>query len=455
MKKLFYVAMPLMVFFSMVSCEKKNVNEPMAYEPVRAVNAELRHAAEVVAEMVGENAEYFSYIDGAVKDENLEYMEDRVLFRDLLSSDVETKSVSVLPFAKDFARLAGSGDAMTKSGGEQMDAEKLMAYLRDNNISIYCPFPLEDYAEDNRIPAICTIVSDNLDSLPGVQYHADGTFENVIVSQAYADEHPVWIIRHEDDYIFDSLNLRGNVNGEILEDDVRVPRANVGEVVYKPQVEHYETIVTSLYCSEFHGGVGEGELKIVLCFNSTEPAYSQEKKCFTTALNNLRATYVPRKNVRWAKQGYDKGWVHVGFSFSKDWTKQEFQKYMAAYEEDPRGSKTKKYIANLGYEGKGVDAGANVEVSVTVYEDDDIITCEPVPRDWFFEKVLKYGSATWYTDDKVTRKTALDGNYMMSAGSGLLLSVKCEKWYTPQTWNPGIEGGTVIKPGGTVVGNIH
>ena len=64
--KFLNVSLTLMIFFSMVSCEKENVNEPMMDEPVRVTNAEMQRAAEVVAEMVGENAEYFSYIDAAV-----------------------------------------------------------------------------------------------------------------------------------------------------------------------------------------------------------------------------------------------------------------------------------------------------------------------------------------------------------------------------------------------------
>ncbi len=44
------VSLTLMIFFSMVSCEKENVNGPMMDEPVRVTNAEMQRAAEVVAE---------------------------------------------------------------------------------------------------------------------------------------------------------------------------------------------------------------------------------------------------------------------------------------------------------------------------------------------------------------------------------------------------------------------
>lgn len=446
--KFLNVSLTLMIFFSMVSCEKENVNEPMMDEPVRVTNAEMQRAAEVVAEMVGENAEYFSYIDAAVRDESLEYMEDRVLFRDLLSAGVETKSASVLPFAEDFARLAESGDAMTKSGGEQMDAEKLMAYLRDNNISIYCPFPLEDYAEDNRIPAICTIVSDNLDSLPGVQYHADGTFEDVIVSQAYADEHPVWIIRHEDGYIFDALNVRNNDGGVARQTSLG------GTVVVKPKIAHYEMSIAQIYCQQYMGGIGEGDLDIRLCFCATNPKYSQADECFVGYFDNIIPVQMPRKYVGWAKNGWDKGWFDVGCVFDTDWKTTEYQQYFAAYDYD------KKYGVNMSatlkgtYKASAAEAAAEAKIGLEYKTKDDLMGLMQWDRTWVFDNVLKGGGATWTDDQNRTIKTDMKGNYLIKPSTYFWVSVKCNTYYSDMTY-PGIGGGTIVAPGGTVVGRNY
>lgn len=179
-----------MILLSMVlalfaSCEKETLGTTPDVQSTQQVqNVEERTAVEALVSLLGENPAYFDYINARVCSDDVEYMEDRVLFRDLFQSPATgllSKSVDG-SFASDFARHIGGRQAMLRSEAEDngIDADALMGYLAERNISIYCPFPLEDYAEDNRIPAICSIVSDNLDSLPGVRYHADGTYEDVI-----------------------------------------------------------------------------------------------------------------------------------------------------------------------------------------------------------------------------------------------------------------------------------
>lgn len=443
---IFKATLSLMILFSIMSCEKKDMNDVITNEPVTEIqraNVELQRAADIIVSMVAENANYFSYIDAALNDKSLEYMEDRVLFRDLFSSDVETdrdviapKSMGGLSFADDFARLAEDDSSLIKAciDKKQTDVQSLMDYLVDNNISIYCPFPLDMYEEDNRIPAIATVVNEGEIAMPGIQYHADGTYEDVMVDQAYADEHPVWIIRQEDDYIFDASNSRnktlsaGSIGGSITIPDTPA---------FPGRIYHYEMSIGQIYCTEYMGPLADGDLDIRLCFCESNPTYSTADECFYGTFDRMISVKMPRKYVMHAKEGRFRGWFTVDCVFVGDWKTNEYEKYFAAYEYDPKKEYEQTHdfrtTFTLGAQIKNVNLQVGEEygasISLKYRSKDDLMGLMKWDRVWV-KDILKNGGATWRYYDGTVKKTDCDGNYLIKPASYLWVSIKERKYYS-------------------------
>lgn len=461
-KPILKVTMSLLVVFSMASCEKGNMNEQMVDEPIAATatmnaSAELQKATDVIASMVAENAEYLSFIDAAINDKNLEYMEDRVLFKDLFTNNVEsanaavaTRSMSnVSSFADDFARFA-NGNAMyakAMTDGEQMSADKLMDYLVENNISIYCPFPLDMYDEDNRIPAITTVVNPGEEAMPGIQYYADGTSEEVMVDQAYADEHPVWIIRHEDDYIFDASNSRNKtlaangIGGPIDPNNPSITKPGDGTILPPGGLgakTHYEMSIGSIYCTEYMGPLGDGDLSIYLCFCESNPIYDTKDEIFKGSFDRIIPVKMPRKYVMDAKANRARGWFPVGCVFETDWQPDEYEKYFAAYEYDPKVKEVKTRNFNTSFTVNaalakmlnltaGMSYGANIVLEY--YSKDDLMGLMKWDRVWI-QDILKNGGATWTHYEQGVRNTDRDGLYLIKPAQYFWVSVKQRVYYS-------------------------
>lgn len=440
-RKSFLFAMVLALF---ASCEKNNFESVQDIQPAQPIqNVQERNAVEALVSLLGDKPEYFDYINALVCSDDIEYMEDRVLFRDLFQSSTSgslNKSVNA-SFASDFALHIGGGMPLSRTVSEDntTDADELMAYLSEHNISIYCPFPLEDYAEDNRIPAICSVVSDNLDSLPGVQYHADGTYEDVIVSQAYADEHPVWIVRQEGDYIFDAENARQEAP------------SMVGSVIDKPiRTVHYEATFVNMYCTSYYSPLAVGDLRINIGCSSQSPVLDLSTNTFKGSIDEIEQHYVPRKYVSWAKKGYDKGWYALNQKISYDWKGSELQKYICAYEFDEGNTLTFTNTFSFQYLKNGITVNDNASISYTMTNKSDLIGKRRMLRNWFFD-VAKNGDNTtyWHRENNTNRYTDLSGNYLMKIGN-LTLSISLRTYYVDHRPDlPNIGGGSgLIDPDG-------
>ena len=440
------VALSMFMFAALTACQKEEQSNQVDSTPQNPVATTyeakvMQQTTNVIVSMLNENPELFNDINEAIKSDAVEYMEDRILFADLFRNPQFAKSVDGqakhTTFSSEFKKHASANIQYIASANETrstaLDADALMQYLVDNNISVYCPFPLEDYAENNRIPAIAANIGEQYEELPGVQFYADGSFDSVMVSQAYADLHPVWLINHEEDYIF---NRSRYINPDSLGHAITPP--SMEEFNPNPSTKHYEVKISSVYLTDYWGSLSEGDIDLRLCFCSNNPSYSTVEECFLGSFDRIITVQIPRSYVKYAKLGYDKGWFALDCSIENDWTTDELQKYFAAYDYDPKYGVQQEETYNTSYKLSAGDANKIVggeagetygaKITITYKSQDDLIALDNWDRSYIFDKVLKIGDATWLTDDGTTRKTALDGNYMIKPASTLTLAVYCEEY---------------------------
>jgi hypothetical protein len=443
------ITLSMLLLVAFTACQKEEQSNQVDSQPqvpiAKTYEAKvMQQTSNVIVNMLAENPELFNNINEIIKSDAVEYMKDRILFVDLFRNPQFAKAVNEqenhTTFSSEFKKHATANIqcAQTETRATILDADVLMQYLIENNISIYCPFPLEDYEANNRIPAIAANIGEEYEELPGVQFYADGSYDSVMVSQAYADLHPVWLINQEDDYIFNEMYnrnktinvnpIRYEVTPPILEDYNPKPNSNT---------KHYEVKISSVYLTEYWGPLSEGDIDLHLCFCSSNPTYSTVEECFLGTFDRIITVQIPRSYVKHAKLGYDKGWFALDCAIENDWTTDELQKYFAAYDYDPKYGIEHEETYNTNYkisagEAKivGGEAGEShgAKITITYKSKDDLIALDKWDRCYIFDKVLKLGDATWTTEDGGTYKTALDGNYMTKPASSLTLAIYCEEY---------------------------
>ncbi len=433
------ICLSMFLLVAFTACQKEEQTNQVDFQPQMPVAKTheakvMQQTTDVIVSMLAENPDLFNDINESIKSDAVEYMEDRILFADLFKNPQFAKSNSSqanpVSFASEFIKHASANIqyATAETRATTLDADVLMQYLADNNISIYCPFPLEYYAEDNRIPAIAANIGEEYEELPGVQFHADGTYDSVMVSQAYADLHPVWLINPEEDYIFKDINSRNRVycqqqNVVVGTGGITLPIANY----------HYEISFPSVYITNYMGTLAGGDLNIRICRSSQNPIYNESEKMFMGTFDDITPYDIPRKYVYNAKQGYDKGWYDLqGFVFEQDWKTDEYQHYIAVYEYDNKAIVNDTLRTSFQYDSNnGITLTAEAGISISYKSSEDIMSQKRLERAWIFDltnnKANNVGS--WTDEDGVIHYTDLAGYNLMRLSGDLLFSVR-KRTYT-------------------------
>ncbi|WP_162198265.1 hypothetical protein, partial [Geofilum rubicundum] len=131
----------------------------------------LKEAATIVSQIVRE--------DEVVANEVREmiamgiYNDDVILFKDLFVPQgnpiLKSSNVKATQFEKKF-------DGVLSQNGNLKSSNNLKEYLIENEISIYEPYPMEDYAVDLRKPTITYHSIDNPYESVGYEPQSDGTY---------------------------------------------------------------------------------------------------------------------------------------------------------------------------------------------------------------------------------------------------------------------------------------
>ena len=443
MRQLFFlfksITLGMFMFTTLTACQKEEQSNQVDFTPQNPVATTyeakvMQQTTNVIVSMLNENPDLFNDINEAIKSDAVEYMEDRILFADLFRNPQFARSIDGqakhTTFSSEFKKHATANIqyAPAETRATTLDADALMQYLVDNNVSVYCPFPLEYYAEDNRIPAIAANIGEEYEELPGIQFYADGSYDSVMVSQAYADNHPVWLINPEKDYIFKEYNMRN-----------RVLAVEPQEVIVRPEntwpigTAHYEISFPSVYITNYMGTLAGGDLNIRICRSSQNPVYSETDHMFMGVFDDITPYDIPRKYVYNAKLGYDKGWYDLqGFVFEQDWKAEEYQHYIAVYEYDNKAVINDTLHTHFQYDSTGIVLSVDAGISISYKSKEDIMAKRLLERAWIFD--LANGTAnnvgSWTDEDGAKHYTDLAGYNLMRLSGDLLFSVRKRTYYS-------------------------
>ena len=124
------------------------------------------------------------------------YRDDYIYFRDLFGSVNSNKGVvcGAPLFEKTF-------DEVIESKSGDINFPDIKEYLVTNNITLYCPYPVEDYPAENQLPSCTSDPLDNDVINTGYQLESDGSYSVVDITEEYSEDYPVWIVMPEEEDI--------------------------------------------------------------------------------------------------------------------------------------------------------------------------------------------------------------------------------------------------------------
>ena len=254
-----------------------------------------------------QHEEVVNFINNRIKIKRQEYLPDRVFISDLLEENNDT----LTEFIFDIKNIL-------ETNGE--DWGDYVTFLNDNNISIFCPIPLEDY-NDVEFPTVVPEPINNYNVSMGYEFQYP-EFKIVPVDYNYLDTLPVWIIQRDEykDYTFavypdDSNN---NISTEMYEyDSTATYSVVIDEILIKEQFGLYE--------NKYEFAFIKGQQSNII--NPSDLTAS-------AGFDNLLMAYIRPKNIRKARKGLEEGWVRINLFFDQAWKPNEIEQVLAIYEVD-------------------------------------------------------------------------------------------------------------------------
>jgi len=247
------------IIFALTSCSRNEDVESLKTEKTLTVltfeQLKMRSALEtttnILLDMISKDQTYFDELNNAITAGSPNYLADRVMMKDLFNS-ISKSGVSYVKtnsnkfvgdFKATFANKPQKVRGVNPNSNTFSNSDSLIQYLTDNNVSLYCPYPLEDYSEGNRIPAISYHPIDNDPVNIGYLFTSSGNVSTVTVDQAYANKHPVWILKP-----FEKEDDRKKCSNK------KTNQSNL--------TSGYEVMVKSIYCKQYYGGIFDGDLNM-------------------------------------------------------------------------------------------------------------------------------------------------------------------------------------------------
>ena len=429
--KIFFLTLAFIV--TLVSCNKeadltpKATNTVTPVEDQKMLNA-LKTTTNVLVEMIQHDSSYFQELNTVIKAGSPNYMEDRVMLKDLFSKTANTSALRVKAnsskftndFKSTFANLTPSkvkGMNVNSSNGFS-DPDSLIQYLTDNNVILNCPYPLEDYDEDNRIPAITFDPLTNDTANVGYLFDKFGNYTKVQISQAYADKHPVWIL---------IPNQPENKNHSA---------ANVSNAQKSKAATNdgFRATFHKIYLTEYYCTIFKATLDMRIMRSSNTFSWNDQTKNYTGSFSQMNPFQMPRKYVGYARDQKLSGWYPIHIEWDYDWHSDKIEQGLSVYEHDP--ATTYETSINVKTKIEGVEVGASVSAKFTTI--DDIIALQPLGRnyfydiakngirknDWTFTEVTKRNF--WGTPTQTKVHNQIDGKYIYRFGPSFMMSVSAQ-----------------------------
>ncbi len=247
----------------------------------------------------------------------------------------------------------------------------LSQYLVKDKDYLYVPFPLDDYSENSNTITIVANPIDNTIQNKGIRININRAKPRpveVIVNNEYAEKYPVIIIMPDDKI--------SNSNSS----NVSMPTVN-------------EVKIGFIYCKDYCGGIFEGPLQLHFLRSYTSEIFDGTRWYAKGDIKDLGKVTLARKYVRYARKGWDKGWVKVNLLWDSNWSSDKVQQIFSVYEYDPQTETTvsgtvkftskNKLVVNNNTYSNGVEIP--IAVSRKVYSDNDILGIQEWNRNWFYK----------------------------------------------------------------------
>lgn len=342
MRKISFVQLCLsvLILFSTFACEKKDevITSPQRTQQLTIEQQTMRNALEtttnVLLDMIKNNPDYFDQLNRVIVAGSPDYLGDRVMLKDLFVDNSKTNRLRLKmqskTFTSDFHMAFNRNKPLKIIGGSDYSSsilsnpDSLIQFLTDNNVSLYCPVPLEDYESTNRTPTITFHPIDNDSVNTGFLFDNKGLFSTVVVSQEYNEVNPVWVLMPYDDGAY------LDVNNDM--DSVSLHQVNI----HNPKDVVYEVKLGQIYCKDYCSHFFEGTyLEIHVLRSLTTNIIDPSNWKATGTFSNAIAIKLDKKYVTYARKGWEKGWYTVNAVYDSNWSPDKTQQVLAIYEQDP------------------------------------------------------------------------------------------------------------------------
>lgn len=276
----------------------------------------------------------------------------------------------VSKFAQDFMNVIKSGNYPHLKSSDTTGLEQ---YLIKNNLSLYVPYPLTDYPENQRTPTVCFqpldndtlttgYVSSSLKSTKSVP-----SLTPVPVDNGYTYQHPIYIV--EPTPVLDSLRKINSGGGTPTN--------------YVNQVKIGDLFITNHYGVHLFGG------PIIIKILRVAPARMTGGDIKAILANDEITVYVKRQYIRQAKKGHMHGWFHVNTLWDSNWSPEKKMQSIIIYKEDHGANTTVTTSATFSDKGITTTVSMSTNAETISYH---VIAVQEWDRNWFFATNDKTGS---------------------------------------------------------------
>lgn len=426
------------LIFSFFSCQDDVDIQPEKQTNLiseqQKMQSALKTTTNILIEMIRNDQSYFEEINRIIVAGSPEYIEDRVMLKDLfMNRKYIGNSLRVKPdinkftsdfkysFAKNKPRKVNSLGSVSPDIFTNPDS--LINFLVANDVILNCPIPLEEYDENNRIPAISFDPMNNDTVNIGYLLTESGEIKEVEVCQSYADKHPVWIL---------IPNQASRPNYQASQSaPLKAPRK-----VKSDTEDGFVMTINKFLLSEYYCSVFCPTLNIRILRSGSGFSWNQQTNNYTGTFAQMQTFEMPRKYVYYAKTMQKGAWYPINLEWDYNWKSDLIEQGLSIYEHDSGNQITlsttiKAAIPKVGEVG--------VTISGTFSNKDDIITLQPLGRsyvknvaenghrnsngivDWTFTERVNY---VFYTRDVV--HTQIDGKYIYRISPSCMMTISVQ-----------------------------
>ena len=240
--------------------------------------------------------------------------------------------------------------------------------MTDNKVILNCPYPLEDYNEDNRIPAISFDPMNNDSTNVGYLFDNSGNITEVVVSQSYADKHPVWIL------------IPNQPEKKIQQ------FSNAAQKAKSATTDGFVTTINKIYLTEYYCTIFKASLDMRILRSGNGFSWNDQTKNYTGTFAQMNTFQMPRKYVGYAKDQKMSGWYPVNIEWDYDWYSDKKEQALSVYEHDSGDEIT--LTCNIKVKVPATTTSPEIEVGVGISDKftdtDDIIVLQPLGRDYLY-----------------------------------------------------------------------